>query len=68
MKREHPFLTGAEDSVFAVLLALSPDTEQAVVDQVEACYDALKHPFARGSIPRRSAMCWRWGGECPGET
>ena len=28
MKREHPFLTGAEDSVFAVLLALSPDTEQ----------------------------------------
>ncbi len=48
MKREHPFLTGAEDSVFAVLLALSPDTEQAVVDQVEACYDALKHPFGTG--------------------
>lgn len=45
---EHPFLTGAEDSVFAVLLALSPDTEQAVVDQVEACYDALKHPFGTG--------------------
>ena len=48
MKREHPFLTGAEDSVFAVLLALPPDTEQAVVDQVEACYDALKHPFGTG--------------------
>ena len=48
MKREHPFLTGAEDSVFAVLLALSPDTEQAVVDQVEVCYDALKHPFGTG--------------------
>lgn len=65
MKREHPFLTGAEDSVFAVLLALSPDTEQAVVDQVEACYDALKHPFGTGSIPRHSAMCWRWGRGVP---
>ncbi len=48
--------------MFAVLLALSPDTEQAVVDQVEACYDALKHPFGTGAVYPGAQPCAGAGG------
>lgn len=46
MKAEHPFLTGAEDSVFSAILALSPEGEQAIIAQVEECYKGLKPTFA----------------------
>lgn len=51
MKEEHRFLTGAEDSVFAALLALSPRSVPEIIDETEACYDRLKHrPFGTGQF------------------
>ncbi len=38
MRSEHPFLTDSEDSVFAVLMAFSGKTEQALFEDMEACY------------------------------
>ena len=48
MKQEHPFLTGTEDSVFAVLLALSNKSDDALIADMEGCYQALKARFPIG--------------------
>ena len=45
MKEEHRFLTSSEDSVFAVMLAYSGKGEDALVQDMEACYDLLKQTF-----------------------
>lgn len=45
MKKEHPFLTAQEDSVFAVLMAFSDKTDDALVQDMEACYGLLKQRF-----------------------
>lgn len=49
MKREHPFLTSGEDSVFAALLALSDLTDEQVVQETEDCYRLLKPEFFSGN-------------------
>ena len=47
MKKEHPFLTSGEDSVFAALLALSNQgTEQQITEETERCYTLLKREFS----------------------
>ncbi|MBR1606574.1 MAG: DUF4003 family protein [Clostridia bacterium] len=48
MKREHPFLTGGEDSVFAVLLAFSDKDDEALIADMEDCYQKLKPAFGIG--------------------
>lgn len=48
MKKEHPFLTGSEDSVFAVLMAFSDRSEDQLISDMEACYTALKERFSIG--------------------
>ena len=45
MKKEHPFLTSSEDSVFAVLLALSEKSDEQLIAEMEDCYDKLKTRF-----------------------
>ena len=45
MKKEHPFLTSDEDSVFAALLALSERGDEEIVSETEACFDILKEKF-----------------------
>lgn len=45
MKQAHPFLTGGEDSVFAALLALSGQEDEALLADAEACYTLLKPEF-----------------------
>ncbi len=45
MKSEHPFLTSSEDSVFAVMLALSSLSDDEVVRETETCYNALRERF-----------------------
>jgi hypothetical protein len=45
MKSEHPFLTSSEDSVFAVMLALSSLSDDEVIRQTEICYNALRERF-----------------------
>lgn len=45
MKAEHPFLTSAEDSVYAALLAFSDMADAQVVEEMERCYRLLKENF-----------------------
>ncbi len=45
MKQEHPFLTSAEDSVFAVLMAFSEQSDDALVGDMEQCYSLLLEQF-----------------------
>lgn len=49
MKREHPFLTSSEDSVFAVMMAFSDKTDDALITDMEACYTLLKPRFFSGN-------------------
>jgi len=49
MKKEHPFLTSSEDSVFAALLALSKLKDEEIVKETEACYQLLKREFTSGN-------------------
>lgn len=49
MKKEHPFLTSSEDSVFAVLLALSDKTDDLLIAEMEDCYQRLKPAFSAGN-------------------
>ena len=48
MKKEHPFLTGQEDSVFALLLAESQRTDDELIDDMETCYRLLDERFPKG--------------------
>ena len=45
MKKEHPFLTSSEDSVYAAMLALSERSDAEIISEVEICYAALKDKF-----------------------
>lgn len=45
MKAEHPFLTNSQDSIYAALLALSPKTDENLIDETEKCYDFLSGEF-----------------------
>ncbi|MBO4384468.1 MAG: DUF4003 family protein [Clostridia bacterium] len=49
MRREHPFLTGAEDSVFALLLALDPRSDDELIDDMDECYRLLDLRFPKGN-------------------
>ena len=48
MKKEHPFLTGQEDSVFALLLAESPRPDDELIEDMESCYGLLSERFHKG--------------------
>ena len=48
MKKEHPFLTGLEDSVFALLLAESQRTDDELMEDMETCYRLLDERFPKG--------------------
>jgi hypothetical protein len=49
MRKEHPFLTGQEDSVFALLLAQSERSDDELIDDMEACYRLLDERFPKGN-------------------
>ncbi len=48
MKKEHPFLTGQEDSVFALLLSQSSRTDDELIADMEKCYALLHEQFPAG--------------------
>ena len=48
MRKEHPFLTGQEDSVFALLLAESSRSDDELIEDMEACYALLDERFPKG--------------------
>ena len=45
MKNEHPFLTSSEDSIFAVMMAWSDQSDEDLIADMEACYRLLKTRF-----------------------
>ena len=45
MKREHPFLTASEDSVFAVFMAFSEKSDDELIQDMESCYGLLRRLF-----------------------
>ena len=48
MQKAHPFLTGQEDSVFALLLGQSDRTDDELMEDMEACYELLDQRFPKG--------------------
>ena len=42
MKKDHPFLTGSEDSVFAVLMAFSDKSDTQLLSDMEQVYEEMK--------------------------
>ena len=46
MKKDHPFLTSGEDSVYAVLMAVSEKSDDALMEEMEVCYKKLKERFS----------------------
>ncbi len=45
MKEEHPFLTSSADSIFAVMMAWSEQSDEELIADMEACYRLLKERF-----------------------
>lgn len=45
MKENHPWLTSSEDIPFAAMLAASEIDEEALLREMEACYEILKDDF-----------------------
>ncbi len=45
MNREHPFLTSYEDSAHCALLAMSSQTDDLLIHDIEDCYTRLKPEF-----------------------
>lgn len=54
MKTEHPFLTGSEDSIFAVLLAFSPQENRTLIAETEICFQLLKNEFSNNGVQSAS--------------
>lgn len=46
MKKDHPFLTSGEDTVYAVLMAVSEKSDEMVMEEMEVCYKKLKESFS----------------------
>lgn len=60
MKAEHPFLTSAEDCVYAGLMALSEQGDDQLIRAAEECYQLLKEKFyanANQSLSHVLALC-----------
>lgn len=55
MRKEHPFLTSSEDSVFAVMLARSPKSNEELLADMEACYAPLKDHFGSGNAAQTAS-------------
>lgn len=49
MREQHPFLTGQEDAVFAILLAQCPADDDALIADMEECYRLLDARFPKSN-------------------
>lgn len=49
MKQEHRILTSAEDSVFAVLMSFAEQSDDALIADIETCYQLVKKRFSGGN-------------------
>lgn len=46
MKKNHPFITSGEDTVYAVLMAVSDKSDEILMEEMEVCYKKLKESFS----------------------
>ena len=46
MKKNHPFITSGEDTVYAVLMAVSDKSDEILMEEMEVCYKELKESFS----------------------
>lgn len=67
MRKEHPFLTSTEDSVFAVMMAFSEKDNQTLVEEMEACYTLLKKEFRTGNSVQTVSHVLAISGGAPAE-
>lgn len=67
MRKEHPFLTSTEDSVFAVMMAFSEKDNQTLVEEMEACYTLLKKEFHTGNSVQTVSHVLAISGGTPAE-
>ena len=56
MDKEHPILTNQSDSVFAMTLAFSEKNDDALIEDLEACYQALKKYFSSSDAVQTAAQ------------
>lgn len=67
MKKEHPFLTGLEDSVFALLLAESQRTDDELMEDMETCYRLLDERFPKGDALQSASHVLALSADAPEE-
>ena len=53
IRKLHPFLTGSEDSVFALLLTLSPKDDDALMSEIEETFHLLRTRFKNQNEAQR---------------
>ncbi len=56
MNKEHPLLTSSEDSIFAVLMAFSPLSDDALISDMEGSFRLLKDRFHDGNCAQTTAQ------------
>ena len=67
MKKEHPFLTSSEDSVFAVMMAFSEKSDDGLIEDMEVCYQGLKAKFFVGDSVQTASHVLAMAGGAPAE-
>ena len=50
MRKEHPFLTGTEDSIFAALLSFSEKSDKQLIEEMERVYTYFKKKFESNAV------------------
>ena len=56
MNQKHRILTNKTDSVFAMLMAFSGKSEDELIEETEACYQALRKHFSNGGAVQTAAQ------------
>ena len=67
MNQKHRMLTNKTDSVFAMLMAFSGKSDDELIEEVEACYQALKKHFSNSGASQTAAQVFSMIGGTPEE-
>ena len=67
MNQKHRILTNKTDSVFAMLMAFSGKSEEALIEETEACYQALKKHFSNSGAFQTAAQVFSMTAGTPEE-
>ena len=67
MNQKHRILTNKTDSVFAMLMAYSGKSQDELIGEVEACYQALRKHFSNGGASQTAAQVFSMADGTPEE-